>query len=64
MIDTCYTRTVNSVIMSVPDLEELYNFKRCIRKYGRTKMRVINYYKEFLIKKDEKEAFIENINLL
>ena len=44
IISTCYQNNVNSVIVSIPSLEELYAFKKCVRKYARVKMRAINYY--------------------
>ena len=45
----------------MPDLEELYSFKKCIRKYSRVKMRAANYYHHVLNK--DKDFFIENTNL-
>jgi hypothetical protein len=30
--------------MQVPCPEEMLNFKKCVRKYARTKMRIISYY--------------------
>ena len=44
IVSTCYQKNVNSVIVSIPSLEELYGFKKCVRKYARVKMRAINYY--------------------
>ena len=38
--------------MSIPDLEELYAFKKCIRKYSRVKMRCIQYYQSQLMHSD------------
>ena len=39
IITTCFGKTVNSVIMQVPDLEEVFEFKHCVRKYSRVKQR-------------------------
>jgi hypothetical protein len=67
IISTCFDKTVHSVIMSIPDLEELYNYKRCVRKYSRVKMRTINYYRQVLNKEedgDQTKFFVENMNLL
>ena len=44
IINTCYTKTVGSIISSIPDLDELLTFRKCVRKYARVKMRCINYY--------------------
>jgi hypothetical protein len=44
MIGTCYNKNIRSVIMQVPCPEEMLNFKKCVRKYARTKMRIISYY--------------------
>ena len=61
IVKVCFEKNINSVIMQVPDLEELYEFKKCIRKYARVKMRAINYYNYSLNK--DKEFFVENANL-
>ena len=34
----------------MPDLEELYAFKKCVRKFARTKMRIVSYYHNTLNK--------------
>ena len=44
IVEHCFGRTVNSVVMQMPDLEELYAYKKCIRKYARAKMQAINVY--------------------
>ena len=36
-------------MMSIPNLEELFAFKKCVRKYARVKMRCITYYQRQLI---------------
>ena len=36
-------------MMSIPNLEELFAFKKCVRKYSRVKMRCITYYQSQLI---------------
>ena len=43
IITTCFDKNVQSVITQVPDLEELYGFKKCVRKYARVKMRAVTY---------------------
>ena len=43
-VAVCFDRTVHSTFMQMPDLEELYAYKKCIRKYARVKMRTLNYY--------------------
>jgi hypothetical protein len=45
LIEHCFNKTVHSVILPVPDLEELYEFKKCMRKHLRVEMRVVNYYR-------------------
>ena len=40
-VNLCFEKNVNSIFMPVPDLEELYAFKKCIRKYARVKMRAV-----------------------
>ena len=44
IVQTCFDRTVNSIIMQMPDLEELYAFKKCVRKFARVKMRIVSYH--------------------
>lgn len=44
MIDTCFNKTVASVIMQVPEPNELHAFKTCVRKFSRVKMRQMQYY--------------------
>jgi len=39
--------------MSVPDLEELYSFKKCVRKYARVKLRATHYYNDYLVDKNK-----------
>ena len=43
IIATCFDKTTDSMIMSIPNLEELYSFKKCVRKYARVKMRCISF---------------------
>jgi hypothetical protein len=40
---------VQSVIMQIPDVDEMFKFKQCLRKFSRTKMRIISYYGENLM---------------
>jgi len=44
IITYCFDKSVNSVVMQLPDVEELHSFKKCVRKYARVKMRAITYY--------------------
>jgi hypothetical protein len=44
MITYCFDKNVKSVIMQIPNETELYNFKTCLKKYARVKMRAITYY--------------------
>ena len=41
MISTCFNATIDSVIMQLPDPNELHAFKTCLRKYARVKMRSV-----------------------
>lgn len=52
IITTCFDKNVQSVITQVPDLEELYGFKKCVRKYARVKMRAVTYYHHELHKEE------------
>ena len=53
IVKTCFDKTVNSIVMQMPDLEELYTFKKCVRKYARVKMRAVNYYSTSLHKDED-----------
>ena len=44
IVTTCFDKTIGSVIMQIPDPEELFKFKMCVRKFARVKMRAVNYY--------------------
>ena len=61
IVSTCFDKTVNSVITQMPDLEELYEFKKCVRKYARVKMRAVNYYHYQI--HDKQDYLLENINM-
>lgn len=61
-VQLCFEKTVNSIFMQMPDLEELYAYKKCIRKYSRVKMRAVNYY-NFNLHKD-KDLLLENIKMM
>jgi len=52
IISHCFDKNVDSVVMQMPDLEELYLFKKCVRKFSRVKMRAIQYY-HYGLHKDE-----------
>ncbi len=62
IISVCFDKTVNSIFMQMPDLEELYAYKKCIRKFSRVKMRALNYYSGTLHKGED--LTLENIKLL
>lgn len=49
-VKMCFEKNVNTVFVQMPDLEELYAFKKCIRKYNRVKMRAVTYYNNVLHK--------------
>lgn len=36
----------------MPDVEELYAFKKCVRKFARVKMRAVTYYHKELHKEE------------
>ena len=44
IISYCMDKNIASVIMQVPDPNELHLFKQCVRKYARVKMRSLQYY--------------------
>ena len=44
IVSFCFDKTIASVIMQVPDPNELHSFKMCVRKYARVKMRSLQYY--------------------
>eukprot|EP00347_Sterkiella_histriomuscorum_P022904 403336719 len=62
IVMTCFDKTVNSVIMSMPDLEELYAYKKCVRKYSRVKMRAVTYYNQVL--HQDEDHLARNLNML
>ena len=46
----------------MPDLEEMYAFKKCVRKYSRVKMRAVTYYNAVLHK--DEDQLNRNLHLL
>ena len=44
VISTCFEKAISTVIIQVPDPNELHEFKMCTRKYARVKMRSVQYY--------------------
>ena len=62
MIATCFNKNVNSVIMQVPDPEESFQFKMCVRKFSRVKMRAISYYHGTLHKNED--LMYKNLRML
>lgn len=61
-VKVCFEKSVNSVFVQMPDLEELYAFKKCIRKYARVKMRAVTYYNSTLHR--DQDLITENVKLL
>lgn len=61
-VQVCFEKNVNSIFMQMPDLEELYAFKKCVRKYMRVKMRAINYYHHNLHK--DEDLLVENMKIM
>ena len=53
IISTCLDKNMNSIITAIPNLEELYSFKKCVRKFCRVKMRAVTYYHTELHSKDD-----------
>lgn len=62
IIGVCFDKTVNSIFMQMPDLEELYAFKKCVRKFSRVKMRAITYYSGQLHKGEDRT--VESVKLM
>jgi hypothetical protein len=52
IITTCFDKNIHSVIIQMPDVEELYAFKKCVRKFARVKMRAVTYYHKKLHKEE------------
>jgi hypothetical protein len=52
IITTCFDKNIHSVIIQMPDVEELYAFKKCVRKFARVKMRAVTYYHKELHKEE------------
>ena len=44
IIETCFGKCITSVVMQIPDPNELHDYKMCIRKFTRVKMRSLQYY--------------------
>ena len=44
IIATCFDKNISSVVMQIPEPQELHTFKMCVRKYARVKMRTLQYY--------------------
>ena len=61
IVNTCFGETVSSVIASMPDLDELLTFRKCVRKYARVKMRCINYYHNGLHKEDQQDYLYQSL---
>lgn len=63
----CFDKTVNSVVMQIPDTNELHAFRQCVRKFARVKMRAITYYHKELHGHTEEGAqqyLIKNLRML
>jgi hypothetical protein len=50
----------------MPDVEELYAFKKCVRKFARVKMRAVTYYHKELHKEEAINAsyLLKNLALM
>jgi len=50
----------------MPDVEELYAFKKCVRKFARVKMRAVTYYHKELHKEETSSAsyLLKNLALM
>ena len=44
IVSTCFDKTISTVIMQIPEPNELHAFKTCVRKFSRVKMRSLQYY--------------------
>jgi len=62
IITTCFNKNVNSVIMQIPDVEEMVAFKKCVRKFARVKMRSLNYYHSIL--HPHQDYFLKNMEIM
>ena len=62
IVTTCFDKTISSMIMQIPDPEELHVFKKCVRKYARVKMRSLQYYHRDLHK--DEDMMYKNIRIL
>ena len=50
----------------MPDVEELYAFKKCVRKFSRVKMRAVTYYHKDLHREENSNAgyLLKNLSIL
>lgn len=66
IISTCFDKNIHSVIIQMPDVEELYAFKKCVRKFARVKMRAVTYYHKELHKEEASDAsyLLKNLFIL
>ena len=66
MINYCFDKTVNSVISQLPNEEETYAFKTCLRKYARVKMRAVTYYHKHMHFEDAQkgEYLLKNLKMM
>jgi hypothetical protein len=48
--------------MQIPDLEEVYAFKKCVRKFASVKMRQVTYYNQTLHK--DEDMLFKNLRML
>jgi hypothetical protein len=56
IITTCFEKNVGSVIMQMPETEEMQLFRTCVRKFSRTKMRAVSYYHQHLHKPEAEQS--------
>lgn len=61
MITDCFSKTINSVTMQIPNPQELNEFKLCVRKYARVKLRCIQTYEHIHAGED---LLYKNLQLL
>ena len=62
IISTCFNKCIKLVVMQIPEPEEQHEFKMCIRKFGRVKMRAVSYYHGHL--HADEDYIYKNIRML
>ena len=66
IIGYCYNKNIRSVIMAVPNAEESNGFTKCVRKFARTKLRLISYYDSTLAQKfwPSEDSLTRNLRMM